>query len=107
MQIDEDPQGEEPTPDEIALIRSVSPEDEAWVDQLLLRICTPQWRKVAMVVAKASREFDARFEELPYVYLPLRLGALAERGVVEARGRIFFMRHSEVRLVQGEANGAA
>ncbi len=99
----EHPEDEAPTAEELEQIRRTTPADAAVVDALLLAHCTDQWRKVAMVVGSSLDEFEARFPALPFVYLQLRIQALADQGRLESNGDLRFMQHSEVRLPSSPA----
>jgi hypothetical protein len=96
---DDEENDDDPTPEELAQMRRATPADAAAVDALILQNCTDSWRKVAMVVGTALTEFDTRFPRLPYVYMPVRIAALAASGVLEVDGDPLAMRFSEVRLV--------
>ena len=89
---------DEPSAEELALIRAVTPDQAIAVDNLLVAACTTRWRKVAAVVGVSLDEYDRQFPELPYVYMQLRLLSLVQRGVLEAQGDIMAIRQSEVRL---------
>jgi hypothetical protein len=91
---------DEPSPEELVLIRSATPDQASAVDHLLVAACSTRWRKVAMVVGASLDEYARQFPDLPYVYMQLRLLSLVERGVLEAQGDIMAMRHSEVRLAE-------
>lgn len=81
-------------------MRRATPEQATHVDALILSRCTEQWQKVAMVVGSLLDEFDSQFPSLPYVYMPIRMLALEERGQLEVAGNPLAMRASEVRLAQ-------
>lgn len=97
MTVDYDPQ--EPTDKELEQMRAATPVEAAAVDKLVLSKCTPQWRKVAMIVAKCMNEFDEQFPHLPYIYMQLRVLEMEERGVLETAGDVMSMRTSEIRLI--------
>ena len=86
-------------------MRRATADDAAAVDALILQSCTHRWRKVAMVVATSSNEFDAQFPHLPYVYMPIRIIAMEQSGVLEVHGDAMAMRFSEVRLAGGKCDG--
>ena len=95
-----EPDEDDPTAEEVAQMRLATPEQAAAVDSLVLSQCTGRWRKVAMVVGSVLGEFEAQFPSLPYVYMPIRMLELEERGVLEIAGNPLAMRFSEVRLAQ-------
>jgi hypothetical protein len=96
--LDDDEDDLAPSPDELALIRRATPADAAGVDELILRRCTSRWQKAARVAGDALDEFTARFGHLPFVYVPMRLQALVERGELEAQGDVMDLRRAEVRV---------
>lgn len=98
MTVDYDPQ--EPTEEELEQMRAATAAEAETVDKLILSMCTPQWRKVAMIVAKCMNEFDEQFPHLPYIYLQLRVIDLEERGILETAGDVMSMRTSEIRLIK-------
>lgn len=95
---DSEYEDEGPTPDELAQIRNATPQEAAAVDELVLGKCIECWRKVAMVIGSSLAEFDAKFSNLPYIYMQLRMVELVKQGRLEAQGDVMAMRHSEVRV---------
>lgn len=89
---------DEPTPEELAQIRRATAADAAAVDALVLQSCADRWRKVAMVVGTSLKEFDEKFPYLPYVFMPIRIIAMEQSGVLEVQGDPMAMRLAEVRL---------
>ena len=79
-------------------MRKATPADATAVDALVLSKCSSTWRKVAMVVGSSLDEFEARFVNLPYVYMQIRMLELEDAGVLEVQGDVMSMRHAEVRL---------
>lgn len=98
---DPDAESDEPTAEEITEIRQATPEEASAVDELIISKCTSQWRKVAMVVGSSLSEFDNRFPNLPYVYMPVRMLELERMGKIDVQGNVFSMRASEIRLHVG------
>jgi len=96
---DDEENDDDPTLEELAQMRRATLADAAAVDALILRNCTDHWRKVAMLVGTSLQEFDTKFPHLPYVYMPVRIAALKDDGVLEVDGDPMAMRFSEVRLV--------
>lgn len=94
----------EPNPAEIAQMRNASPSDASAVDALILGKCTTRWSKVAMIVGDCLDEFEAKFPQLPYVYMPIRMLELEDHGVLEIRGDVMAMRYSEIRLRGPDGN---
>ncbi|GEP12702.1 DUF3658 domain-containing protein [Methylobacterium gnaphalii] len=64
------------------------------VDDLIIRIATVRWQKVAVVVGKIMTIRRNFFDEA----IAARVIALVESGVLEAQGDLSKMRFSEVRL---------
>jgi hypothetical protein len=102
---DDEERDDDPTPEELAQMRRATADDAAAVDALILQSCTHRWRKVAMVFATSLNEFDAKFPHLPYVYMPVRIIAMEQSGVLEVHGDAMAMRFSEVRLAGGRCDG--
>ena len=98
-----DDEDSEPSAEEIELMRSATSVQAEAVDTLLLASCSPRWQKVAMVIGVSLDEYDAKFPDLPYVFMQIRLLELVDRGVLDARGDVMAMRHSEVRLAGASA----
>ena len=90
-----------PTKEELAEMKQASPRDAEAVDALLLSHCTAPWQKVAAVIGASLDGFEAAAPHLPFVYLPIRLLALVERGLLQAQGDVMSVRTSEVRLPPG------
>jgi hypothetical protein len=68
-------------------------------DQVLLSHAGPNWKKAALIVGKGLRDFwDARLIQSGDLELAARIRALADDGRLEARGDLFDLRNSEVRL---------
>jgi hypothetical protein len=95
---DREEESNEPTPEEINEMRKATPADAQAVDALILSKCTAHWRKVAMVVGSSLNEYDERFPNIPYVYMPVRMLELERAGRLEIQGDVFSMRESEIRL---------
>jgi hypothetical protein len=70
----------------------------AHVDELILSLITPNWQKVAMVIAKALRLSEDRRIEISDHALAARIDALCTEGRIESQGNLSNWRHSEVRL---------
>lgn len=70
------------------------------LDTLILSCAGARWQKVAMIIAKALREFEragTSTSEDQYRVAD-RIEALVEAGKLEAEGNVSLWRHSEVRL---------
>lgn len=94
-----DVDSDEPSAEEIAQMRSATPVEAAWVDAIILRECSPDWSKVALVVGRLLDEFETALPHLPFAYMQARMQELEDAGAVEIAGDVWAMRYSEVRLV--------
>ncbi len=70
------------------------------IDDAVLAVAQPSWRKVAMIIVKAT---DRLGSDLPegddgHHLVAQRIGALVSAGRLIAQGDITLWRHSEVRL---------
>lgn len=95
---DDDSQDDEPTKEELDQIRRATSADAAAVDALILGKCSSRWSKVAMIVGSLLDEFGENFTHLPYIYMPIRMLELEERGLIEIQGDVLAIRSAEVRL---------
>lgn len=87
------------TPEQKALVESLSPDDVARIDDELLSNCRDRWRKVAMIVGMTmSGDSPTIHENCPDVFYSQRIKALVDKGMLESRGDLARMRYSEVRL---------
>lgn len=68
------------------------------IDELVLRFAGTRWRKVAMIIAKALIEFEARHVDASEHAIADRVRAMVEAGRLTAQGNISCWRRSEVRL---------
>jgi len=70
------------------------------LDELILSYTSPQWQKVAMVIARVS--YDERFEPDEsadkLTHIANRIAGLIDEGRLVAQGDISNWRHSEIRL---------
>ena len=94
----DDPQDDEPTKEELDQIRRATSADATAVDALILGNCSSQWSKVAMIIGSLLDAFEEKFPHLPYVYMPIRMLELEERGLIEIHGDVLAIRSAEVRL---------
>jgi hypothetical protein len=80
---------------------------DSFIDERILFVIRPQWRKVAFVLTKVAHEFDAKGISVSEERLELRLRALIELRQIEPAGDVSRWRFSEVRLpVNGEPRAA-
>jgi len=102
---DDSQDDDEPTKEELDQIRRATSADAAAVDALILEKCSSRWGKVAMIVGSLLDEFEDKFPHLPYVYMPIRMLELEDRGLIEINGDALAIRSAEVRL-SGNTNAA-
>ena len=89
------------TAKQLKIVKALSEDQIAKIDNALLANCLERWRKVAAVVGfTMTDEFMAAFERVPDIYFAARVRKLVEKGELEAKGNLHYMRYSEVRLRQ-------
>ena len=89
------------TAEQFKIVEALSEDQIAEIDYALLANCLERWRKVAAVVGfTMTDEFMDAFECVPDIYFAERIRKLVEKGSLEARGNLHYMRYSEVRLRQ-------
>ena len=76
----------------------MTPIPNSQVDELILSLLSPNWRKVAMIIGKAHDVFESRRIEINEDALASRIEALCKEGRVESQGNLSNWRGSEVRL---------
>jgi hypothetical protein len=81
--------------DQVRLPKSIT---EADIDAAILSVMKPQWRKVAMIVAKASERCRQLGLAISDDALAARIQVLAETGAIEDIGDLRKWGFSEVRL---------
>jgi len=81
--------------DQVRLPKSIS---EADIDAVIVSVMTQQWRKVAMVVAKASERCRQLGLAISKEALAARIQVLAKTGAIEDAGDLRMWGFSEVRL---------
>ena len=96
---DEEPLPDGPlTPEEQAIVASLSTEFTQRIDSALLAQAKSSWRKVAMLVALTMMDPELGAPGLPDIYYANRVKKLVEAGLLESAGNLDYMRYSEVRL---------
>jgi len=68
------------------------------LDEIILSLVRPQWRKVAMIVAKALNECEIREIPANADEIAGRVETLVSENRLESQGNLSNWRHSEVRL---------
>lgn len=89
------------TPEQEAVVASLSADFVRKVDAALLSQAGVAWRKVAMLVGLAMMDSAVRVPGLPDTFYAMRVRKLVEAGMLEAEGNLDYMRFSEVRLPGG------
>ena len=69
------------------------------LDELILSVMKPAWRKTAMVIAMTSEQCEALDMPLDEKVIGARIAALADAGCIDSQGDLSMWRHSEVRLL--------
>jgi hypothetical protein len=85
------------SPQQEALVQSLSAQNIEKIDAVLLSQATLRWRKVAMVVDLAMSALEDRVEGIPDLYYAQRVKRLVEHGELEAQGDLSRMGYCEVR----------
>lgn len=85
-------------PDEQEAVSRLTAAQAREVDETLLGVCGPSWKKVASVVGTASTQVCEQLDEIPVGYFAQRVKSLVEAGRLEGQGNLDYMRYSEVRL---------
>jgi hypothetical protein len=75
----------------------VKPSD-AKLDQTILSVSLPQWRKVALILAKSHRQLEDEGTRTSLEDLAARIEFLVREGRLEAQGDLLEWRYSEVRM---------
>jgi hypothetical protein len=86
------------TPEQEAVVASLSADFVRQVDAALLSQAGVAWRKVAMLVGLTMMDSALRVPGLPDTFYAMRVRKLVEAGMLEAEGNLDYMRFSEVRL---------
>ena len=83
--------------EDVTRVRPLSAEETREIDAALLGAADLQWRKVALVVARAMSKLR-HLSDLPEACYGERIRKLVEAKNLEAQGKLSEMRFSEVRL---------
>ena len=90
------------TPEEEALVQTLTEGEVQEIDTALLSNACEKWRKVARVVGSTMSDLPNRVKGVPDVYYSLRIQELVRKGALESQGNLAHMRYSEVRLAKNE-----
>jgi hypothetical protein len=96
-----EPPAEEPTIDseltwdEVSLPSSITEHD---LDEMILALLQPQWRKMAMILLRAQEHCEQRSWPIEAAVVAARIQALADADRIDHQGDLRMWRFSEVRL---------
>jgi len=82
---------------ETATVEALTPKDISAIDDALLDATSPNWSKVAMVLAKQMKVRPGVPDHVPLEFYWSRLCDMVARGELEAQGNLRRARFSEVR----------
>jgi len=85
---------------EKSAVAKLTKADFQTIDDTILSLAEPNWRKVALVIIKTEGALTNRFPDLSYIFYAQRLIHLAHQKLLESQGNLLYMRFSEVRLPQ-------
>jgi hypothetical protein len=68
------------------------------IDDIILSLSQPEWKKVAMIIAKAVDECERRAITATHNEIASRIQMLVSARRLEAQGDLSNWRHSEIRL---------
>jgi hypothetical protein len=97
MQEDEYEFGAQLDAEESATVKALTPEDILAIDDALLDATSPDWSKVAMVLAKQMKVRLGVPDDVPLEFYWSRLCNLVACGQLESQGNLRRARFSEVR----------
>jgi hypothetical protein len=83
--------------EETATVEGLTPEDISAIDDALLDVTSPNWSKVAMVLAKQMKARPGVPDYVPLEFYWRRLCDMIARGQLESQGNLRRARFSEVR----------
>ena len=86
------------TSEQAAQVARLSRAQIQQIDQAILSQNDHQWRKVARIVASVMTQLNNRPAGIPDIFYAQCVRRLVAEGMLESRGNISAMQHSEVRL---------
>jgi len=86
------------TSGEAEIAGKLSASDLDAIDSLLVENISDDWLKSSFVIGGVMLKVPDEYEELPDVFYSSRLIVLEEKGLIEVRGDLRKMKHSEIRL---------
>jgi hypothetical protein len=84
--------------EELAMVSHLTTADLARIDRTLVANTTSSWQKVSRVVGYTLVDLKEELPGIPVGFYAQRAASLVHTGTLRARGRLGFMRLSEVRL---------
>lgn len=91
------PSDEQPTEANLELVVSLTQAQVNQINTALVAATDGQWRKVALVVARAMQSLPDEFSAVPDVFFARQIRVLVSLGEMEGVGNLREMRASEVR----------
>jgi len=88
------------TREQEAAIRALAADDLTTIDEAILGSVSNDWQKTAMVCIRIEERLRTRFPIFTFSVYALRLEFLVDRGNLESRGDLDYLRFSEVRLAK-------
>ncbi len=88
---------DELTPKELGCYRSMSQSQRDEIDETIFTHVADHWKKVAWVAVQTHEVLESRFPEFSINFYAERIGYLADRGRLNSKGNVAYMRFSEVR----------
>lgn len=83
---------------ELEIVSRLAEADLAFIDKTLLASATSSWQKVARLIGTALVTLNSRLPGIPLGFYAQRVAALAQAGMLLARGDLGFIRLGEVRV---------
>ena len=87
----------QPAETNLELVASLTGSQVDQINTALVAATDGQWRKVALVVARAMLSLSNEFSAVPYVFFARQIRVLVSLGQLEGIGNLRDMRSSEVR----------
>jgi len=91
------------SPEQEARVAQLSAKEIEAIDETLMSNAKPRWRKVAMLVGLSIGQLQDKIKDIPDLYYSQRVRKLVESGRLESEGNLAYMRFSEVRLPEKQA----
>jgi hypothetical protein len=85
-----------------AQVNTLSDAELTEIDEAILGNTDTNWRKVARVVGSVMISLEGKHKGWPDIFYAQRVKSLVESGLLESRGNLKRMRHSEVKRLKIE-----